>query len=363
MLAAVAVAAQAATIVGGRARCDVPDVAHTQSALTDTALYAGQVVNGGSSLQAVQLLRFDALSGDLRVLRTIVSSNTGEATFAVAERNADVIYAVDNRPPAATLYSVIRTADRGATWTTVRTLACLPRLRAGPFGQSAIVECDGQAEVSADGGATWRSLPQGSYAFSRTSDATLFRYASLAGGAVHRSDDGGLTFAPAAMRGFVPQVGSRFEPDANDSRTLYFLTWGNAGFHYQFSRNGGDDWTGVGTWPGNQRFAVAGTTGTLYTRPLTGPLLRSRDFGATWEPLSALPAVTTTCQRFPSPAVGATTAGGTIVFPELALLALLDASTNVEAAAIPLAPAWPIIAAILLAATAAIALRRRQRSR
>lgn len=104
MLAATAATAQSASIIGGRARCDIPDVAHTQAALTDTALYGGQVVNGGSLLQAVQLLRFDALSGDLRVLRTILSSNTTvEATFAVAARNADVIYAVDNRPPTSTV--------------------------------------------------------------------------------------------------------------------------------------------------------------------------------------------------------------------------------------------------------------------
>jgi hypothetical protein len=115
MLAAVAVTAQAASIVGGRARCEVPDVYHTQAALTDTALYVGQVVNGGSSLQAVQLLRFDALSGDVRVLRTILSSNKGEATFAVPARNADVIYAVDNRPPNSTTYSLTKTVDRGAS--------------------------------------------------------------------------------------------------------------------------------------------------------------------------------------------------------------------------------------------------------
>jgi hypothetical protein len=79
-----------------------------------------------------------------------------------------------------------------------------------------------------------------------------------------------------------------------------------------------------------------------------GPLLRSRDFGATWEPLSALPGVTTSCLQYPSPAIGATLSGATIVFPELALVALLDAGFAGDVAAVPLAPAWPILASVLL---------------
>jgi hypothetical protein len=242
-------------------------------------------------------------------------------------------------------------------------LACVPTLTVGPFGQSVISQCDGTSEISTDGGSTWRPLPNGQYAFSRTSDATVFRYRSVFGAAVERSDDGGLTFTGAAMRGFVEQLGSRFEADANDPATLYFLTYGNTGFHYQFSRNGGDDWTPVATWPAREIFAVAGITGTLYTRAPTGPLLRSQDFGATWEPLSALPSVTTTCAKIPAVQVGATLAGVTLVFPELALLALFDGATGEDGgtAAVPLATAASILASILLAGMAAAALRRRRR--
>lgn len=69
--------------------------------------------------------------------------------------------------------------------------------------------------------------------------------------------------------------------------------------------------------------------------------------------------MTTTCEQYSSPAIGAVAAGATIVFPELALLALLDGGFKADVAAVPLAPAWPIVASVLLVAAAAAALRRR----
>jgi photosystem II stability/assembly factor-like uncharacterized protein len=200
---------------------------------------------------------------------------------------------------SATVYAlpegggVFKSTDGGAVWrpsseglTTLflRTIAVDPVVPSTIYAGGHL----GTVFKSSDGGSTWTptlSLTVGTIsalAIDPVSHLTV--YAGTSAG-VYRSVDGGVNWTPmnVGLGSSTPSV-SHLVADSNLPRTLYAVTTGRL-FR---STDAALTWQSVAAYPGSHisALAVAQDSRVIYAGNVDGQILKSVDYGSSWQPLS-----------------------------------------------------------------------------
>jgi photosystem II stability/assembly factor-like uncharacterized protein len=199
---------------------------------------------------------------------------------------------------AGRLGTVLRTEDRGRTWTGARTGTTSELTHVTVAGEDSVVAAGGCDVIrSDDRGRTFRSLPWISSASACPSQVAAIDFVDsqsgfivLANGSVLRTGDGGRSWDP---RVGIPQTlgptGEADEPLAaawNGPRTGVVVTSG--GLVYR-TEDGADSWDVVSAGHAALRTVSFATPTTAYAAGDAGTVLRSVDGGASWVSLLTVP--------------------------------------------------------------------------
>ena len=316
--------------------CALPTPQTTVQAALDDPLAQYAIVRSSN-----RLVRFDGPSGSVNTLHAIEAID-----FRIAASNGNAIYMTGREsvfPASAALY---RSLDRGASWVAIQPCP-LPIFAVSADGVHLVVGPDCSVftttpRVSHDRGQTWQQFGSSLFtgdalAFSNASPQVIYIARGLFG--VSQSNDGGTTFQTRANRGFMTQLGTQLATDWRDPSTLYVVTYGNSGFHFQYSTNGGDDWTMLPSYPGSTTFSLSpNVAGRIYASgSAPGQIFRSDDNGRTWRTLPVTPGVTATCNADDRQISGLSVGSTTPLYPENALLILIESDAPLSGgAAVPI---------------------------